>query len=427
MTSKWSAPANRRRLRVLEEEPHPAYVIWELTLRCDHACRHCGSRAGVSRPDELSTEENLDIVRQLVDMGAREVVLLGGEAYLHEGFLDIIRALRSAGIIVSMVSGGLSMDDALVTEMAAAGINLVSISIDGMEHNHDRVRRRGSFRAATDALGRLKASGITTGVNTNVNRLNRDDLEPLYDHIRDAGAEGWQIQITVPMGRAADRPDMMLQPWDLLDLLPRVAALKQLGYDDGFLVMPGNNLGYFGPEEALLRSITPAGRDYFCGCLAGKFILGIESDGAVKGCLSLQSKSYVAGNTRDQPLAELWRSSRKLAFTRSRSAQSLWGYCRTCAFADHCMSGCTFTSHALFGRPGNNPYCHFRARQLAKEGRRERLVRVAAPDGAPMDHGLFEIVMESLDAPDPNGELDAEQLVRVLRTVDGDHESFSCR
>jgi MoaA/NifB/PqqE/SkfB family radical SAM enzyme len=44
-----------------------AYVVWELTLRCDLACDHCGSRAGKARPDELSTDEALDVVRQLAD------------------------------------------------------------------------------------------------------------------------------------------------------------------------------------------------------------------------------------------------------------------------------------------------------------------------------------------------------------------------
>ncbi|MGZ5971002.1 MAG: hypothetical protein ACXWP4_25205, partial [Polyangiales bacterium] len=40
----------------------PIYAVWELTLACDLACRHCGSRAGRARPDELSTEEALDLV-----------------------------------------------------------------------------------------------------------------------------------------------------------------------------------------------------------------------------------------------------------------------------------------------------------------------------------------------------------------------------
>ena len=34
----------------------PRYVVWELTLKCDLACRHCGSRAGRVRQDELTLD-----------------------------------------------------------------------------------------------------------------------------------------------------------------------------------------------------------------------------------------------------------------------------------------------------------------------------------------------------------------------------------
>src|SRR5690349_7267237 len=59
------------------------YVVWEITLRCDLACGHCGSRAGKPRADELTTAEALDLVRQIAEMGAHEVTLIGGEAYLR--------------------------------------------------------------------------------------------------------------------------------------------------------------------------------------------------------------------------------------------------------------------------------------------------------------------------------------------------------
>jgi hypothetical protein len=48
----------------------------------------------------------------------------------------------------------------------------------------------------------------------------------------------------------------------------------------------------------------------------------------------------------------------------------------------------------LFGRRGNNPFCHHRALELLREGRRERLVRVMAPPGEPFDQGRFELVCE---------------------------------
>jgi radical SAM protein with 4Fe4S-binding SPASM domain len=391
-----------RRLRVVAEAFRPVYVVWELTLRCDQPCTHCGSRAGDARASELSTAEALGVVAQLAAAGAREVVLIGGEAYLHPGFLEIVAALAAAGIRPTMTTGGRQITAALAGDMARAGLYLVSVSLDGLERTHDLMRAApGSFRSAMAALGHLGAAGIRTASNINVNRLNQGDLEALYPQLRDAGIGSWQVQLTAPLGRAADRPDLILQPFELLELVPRIAALKARAFGDGILLMPGNNLGYFGPEEALLRSQTPDGRDHWQGCQAGRFVLGIESDGAVKGCPSLQTAHYVGGNLRERRLAEVWGGAPELAFARTRTVEDLWGHCRSCEFAATCLGGCTFTAHALLGRPGNNPYCHFRAREFARRGLRERLVPTVAAPGTPFDNGAFEIVVEPKDAPLP--------------------------
>lgn len=409
-------PQTRRRLAVMSERFVPAYVVWELTLRCDLACRHCGSRAGRARPDELSTDEALLVVQELAGMGTREVVLIGGEAYLHDGFLTIIRALTDAGVAATLTTGGRGITPELARAMADAGIQRVSVSIDGLEEAHDRMRAlNGSFAAATQALEHCHAAGLRTAANTNFNRLNRADLEGLYDHLKGHHVDAWQIQITTPLGRAADRTLMLLQPWDLLDLMPRIAAIKRRAHDEGMLVMPGNNLGYFGPEEGLLRSAAPESGEHWRGCQAGRFVMGIESDGAVKGCPSLQTSHYVGGHIRDASLQEIWSTAPELAFTRTRGVDALWGFCRTCPFAATCLGGCSFTAHALFGRPGNNPYCHFRARQFEKVGQRERLVPQEAAPGRPFDHGLFEIVIEDLGAPDPSATMSPVELVHLNR------------
>jgi radical SAM protein with 4Fe4S-binding SPASM domain len=260
---------------------------------------------------------------------------------------------------------------------------------------------RGSWQSAMTALDRLRAAGVATASNINLNRLNHRDLEPLYDELRARGIRSWQVQITAPLGRAADRAAMLLQPWDLLDVVPRVVALKRRAAADGIVLTPGNNLGYFGPEEQALRSIDPAAdRDHWRGCQAGRFVMGIESDGAVKGCPSLQTSAYVGGNVRKLPIAQIWAKAPELAFTRRRTVDDLWGFCRTCPFAGDCLGGCSFTAHSVFGRPGNNPYCQFRARTFAKRGLRERLVPATPAPGEPFDNGTFEIVVEPLDAPD---------------------------
>lgn len=415
-----------RRLETLPDDHHPAYVVWELTLRCDQPCRHCGSRAGAARPEELTTAEALLVVDQLAAMRAREVVLIGGEAYLHEGFFDIIARLKERGVRPTMTTGGAGITAELAERMKSAGLHSVSVSVDGLERTHDLVRKvNGSFTKAIGALEHLRRAGLRIAANTNVNRVNHGDLEPLFELLADKGIQSWQIQITAALGRAADRPQMLLQPYDLLDVLPRVAKLKAEARHRRITIMPGNNLGYFGPEETLLRSVAADGTDHWQGCQAGKFVLGIESDGGVKGCPSLQTSHYVGGSLREKSLARIWGETPELAFNRGRTRDDLWGYCKTCVYAEPCMGGCTFTAHALFGRGGNNPYCHFRALDHAKRGLRERLVAKEAAPGTPFDNGLFEIVVEPLDAAEPRASNDGESLIALTRKPKGSFRGLS--
>ncbi len=81
-------------VRPVDRRHRPMYAIWELTLRCDLACRHCGSRAGRARRDELTSREALDLVIALRDLGVNEVTLIGGEAYLRSDWLDIVAAIH---------------------------------------------------------------------------------------------------------------------------------------------------------------------------------------------------------------------------------------------------------------------------------------------------------------------------------------------
>ena len=65
-----------RRVARAGEDYAPRYVVWELTLKCDLACRHCGSRAGLPRQAELTLDEAKGVVAQLAEMGAREVTFV---------------------------------------------------------------------------------------------------------------------------------------------------------------------------------------------------------------------------------------------------------------------------------------------------------------------------------------------------------------
>ena len=373
----------------------PTYAVWEITLRCDLACRHCGSRAGPARADELTTSECLDVVDQLADLGVREVTLIGGEAYLREDWTEIIRRVRSRNLRCTMTTGGRGFDGARASAARAAGLSAVSVSIDGLEETHDRLRGvRGSCRSAFEALAAARAAGIPYTVNTQINRLTMPELGELADAIIAEGVRSWQIQLTVPMGRAADEPEVLLQPHDLLELFPSLAELIERCQRAGLTVWPANNVGYFGPHETTIRAAQP-GR-HMVSCTAGRHSIGIEADGTLKGCPSLPTEAWAAGSLKTHRLAELWDRAAPLRYVRERTVEDLWGFCRSCYYAEACMAGCTWTGFVFFGRSGNNPYCHHRALEHARAGKRERLVKLEEAPNRPFDHGRFEIVVEDV-------------------------------
>jgi radical SAM protein with 4Fe4S-binding SPASM domain len=373
------------------------YVVWELTLRCDLHCGHCGSRAGKVREGELSTDEALDVVRQVAAMGAREVTLIGGEAYLREDWDTIARAIVDAGMTCTMTTGGRSLTAERARRAKVAGIASVSVSIDGIGPTHDLQRGvAGAFEAARAALANLRAAGIPVSVNTQINRRSFPELGQVLDLLLAEGAHSWQVQLTVPMGRAAEHVDWLLQPDDLLVVIPRLAELGEQAKARGVRLWPGNNVGYFGPHEHDLRAgQTTAGHSV--GCQAGIHTLGLEADGAVKGCPSLPTTAYTGGSTRERPIRDTWEQAAPLRFARDR-ATTPWGYCGECYYSDLCRGGCSWTAHVFFGKPGNNPYCHHRALEHEARGLRERLVQVAPAPGEPFDHGLFEVVVEPIPA-----------------------------
>jgi radical SAM protein with 4Fe4S-binding SPASM domain len=395
-----SAPALRHlplatEARDIDRRWRPIYAVWEITLKCDLACAHCGSRAGRARPDELDTAACLDLVAQMAALGVLEVTVIGGEAYLRDDWLTIVRAIRDAGMHCSMTTGGRGVTADLARAGAKAGLRNASVSIDGNEATHDRLRGvTGAYRSALAAAGHLKAAGIGLSVNTQINRLSMRELPDVLETIIARGARAWQVQLTVAMGRAGDEPELLLQPEDMLELHPLLAKLKGRCDEAGVALWPGNNIGYFGPYETILRGNTARGHGASCG--AGCTTLGIEANGAIKGCPSLHTVPWTGGNIRDASLQDIWERSAPLRYMRDRTVDDLWGYCRTCYYADVCRAGCTWTGFSLFGKPGNNPLCHHRALEMRRQGKRERLVQVEAPPGAPFDHGRFEIIIEEI-------------------------------
>lgn len=255
------------------------------------------------RRRELTTDEALEVVQSLARLGCRECALIGGEAYLRRDLPVIIRALAEGGIRVVMQTGGRAFTRERADRLRAAGLVGLGVSLDGPRAVHDELRgNAGSYDAALRAMDNASAAGLILTANTQINRLNHRHLDEIFETIRARGAQTWQVQLTVPMGRAADRPDWIIHPWMIVPIVETLAALQVRAIEehegDGpvFNIFANNNIGYFGPHEELLRSRPGGISTHWKGCRAGINLVGLESDGTVKACPSLPTAPY-AGAT----------------------------------------------------------------------------------------------------------------------------------
>ncbi len=390
---------NRKVLPVAEGEvPIPRLAVWELTAACDQACLHCGPRSAKARPDELSTEECLQLVEEMAEMGVGEVVLIGGEPYLRNDFILIIRRIRELGMAAILTTGAYNLNDARIEGMIEAGILSVSFSIDGLEQSHDYVRNRAdSWKRAFAAMRKAKACGASVAVNSQINAINRHEHPELLELIADAGAHSWQVQITIAHGNAADHPELILQPYMMLEVFEMLERVADRARERGVRMWPGNNLGYFGPVEHKLRRFQAGPQGHYKGCAAGRSTLGIESNGMIKNCPSQGGPVNIGGSWREHGLKAIWNRAPEMTYFRRRTVEDLWGYCRECYYAATCMAGCTAAAEPLLGRPGNNPFCHHRAIEMDRLGMRERIEKVADAPGVPFDNALFRVIREHKD------------------------------
>jgi radical SAM protein with 4Fe4S-binding SPASM domain len=347
----------------------PRLAVWELTLGCNMNCRHCGSRAGKKRDDELTLDEARKLAGELADLRCRWVTLGGGEPLLRQDWPEIARVLIERGVNVNMVTNGRAWTDETTRIAKQVGLESVAFSLDGLEDTHEYIRRvPGLFRHVLSCMDQCRDAGLVVSSISVINRRMLSELEAMRQLLADHGVQRWQVQLGTPTGNMADHPDLVIDPEDLLEIVPKVAAMCRAGGRPK--IYPGHNLGYFGEPEADLRDRGGA-IPFWVGCSAGCSVIGIESNGNIKGCLSLPSSmngvdEFVEGNIRDSSLLELWRRKGAFAYNRGFQVRQLNGFCRTCDYAEICRAGCTWAAFSKTGTRYDNVFCYWRQLQEKK-------------------------------------------------------------
>ena len=321
-----------RRVDQLCREHPLKYLFLEVTRRCNLACRYCGSGCdGRDRPAELTAGDFVTVlgdIAQDFDPRTIMVAVTGGEPLLKDGVFDVFGELRRLGFPYGMVSNGQLLDRAMAERLVAVGIGSISLSLDALPELNDRLRGRGSARKVEEAIGHLRAAGYggKLEIISTITKPAVAHLEAMRRHVAALRVPLWRVAPVMPIGRAAENPELVPDPIEVRAILEFVREARQ----DAWAPRPE-----FSEEGFLGNRYEGVVRPYLCQCRAGITIAGIRANGKIAACPEL-SDAYDQGDIREERLRTVW-SERYQLFRDRRWTRR--GPCATCEQSGHCRGG----------------------------------------------------------------------------------------
>ena len=323
-------------------------IAWELTRACNLACRHCRAAAiDTPPPGELTTDECLRLVDDIASFAQPVIILTGGEPLLRPDLFDIARHATDRGLRAVCAPNGTLLDDEAAEKMVQAGIQRISISIDGRDAtSHDELRGvPGAFEGALRGIEAARRADLPFQVNTTVTTNNADELPDVLDLAVRLGAVAHHTFLLVPTGRAADMQGQELDAQRYEEVLEWLA--------DRYVDAPIEIRATCAPHFYRIlrqRGVSTRAR----GCLGGQSFCFISHRGEVQPCGYFDLS---CGNVRERSLGDIWNDAP--LFRQLRDHASYAGKCGLCEYVRVC-GGCRARAYEATGDPvAPEPLCAY--------------------------------------------------------------------
>lgn len=99
--------------------------------RCNLSCAYCNEFDKVSNP--VAIDEMRRRIDHLKRLGTNVVTISGGEPLLHPQLDDLIRYIRSRGILAGLITNGYLLTEKRIQQLNDAGLDHLQISIDNVQ------------------------------------------------------------------------------------------------------------------------------------------------------------------------------------------------------------------------------------------------------------------------------------------------------
>lgn len=300
----------------------------EFSLRCNFRCPYCYVPDKDHYKNELNLVEIKDVIGQAKTLGARKIIILGGEPSIYPAIWEMIRFIRQHDLEVEMFTNGTGITPDFAKKMFGEKVRVVLKMNSFDKKTQDRLSgKEGAFEVIQAAFSSLKTAGYPSNsafmaVSTIICRQNIQELPKMWEWLRKQDIAPY-FEIVTPQGNALENRWLLLSPETLGVFFQKIADIDREKFYKTWDIQPplvGNR------------------------CMRHQFSCLVTSTGDVTPCVGI---TLPMGNIRHQPLEQILDNSPILRDLKD-FRNTIKGPCKTCDMAEKCY-GCRGTAFQMTG------------------------------------------------------------------------------
>jgi len=300
----------------------------EFSRICNFRCSYCYVPEKQECKGELSRDEIKDVLLQAKELGAKKIIILGGEPSIYPHLPEMLNFLNDHGLEIELFTNGTGVDAKLAKLLAELKVRVVLKLNSRNREIQDRLAGRGgAYDIIQTAFANLKDAGYPSddlflALSTVICQPNFDELVDMWKWVRDQKMEPY-FEVITPQENALDNLWLAVDSIKLKELFVELSRIdrEQYGWD-------------WEPQPPLVGN----------RCMRHQVSCLVTATGDVTPCVGV---TIPLDNIRNNKLGHILKNS-EVVQNLKNYREMIKGECRDCDKASECY-GCRGAAYQLTG------------------------------------------------------------------------------